>query len=331
MFPPRLPPHVLFFSLALVFVPPRSFLTVKTYRLGSFAEVKFEELPRPAPFKASIDWAAPVTPDETDADGKPVSPTWGKRRRAASGSASASKSGRRSIRFTVEARRSRASVSVDSGLVLAFAVFSLAFLVGQVSAYMPAGFAPAVNRAVHPSSSRAAPATTTTSPAMTDPATVAAARKLKRATWYLPDGTGEARQLDEAVRFAVEAHTGQKRKSGEAYVVHPIETACILAEMRVDADAVVAGLLHDVVEDTDWTTEQLCARFGESVSSIVDGVTDVDVTGLSKVNNSKKNSPPLDRRSPFSPSFSSLALSLSRRPSRTRSTSSGCCWPWAAT
>ena len=151
-----------------------------------------------------------------------------------------------------------------TGLVLAFAVFSLAFLVGQVSAYMPAGFAPAVNRAVHPSSSRAAPATTTTSPAMTDPATVAAARKLKRATWYLPDGTGEARQLDEAVRFAVEAHTGQKRKSGEAYVVHPIETACILVAIPVDADAVVAGLLHDVVEDTDWTTEQLCARFGRA-------------------------------------------------------------------
>ena len=81
----------------------------------------------------------------------------------------------------------------------------------------------------------------------------AAAAKLRSATRYLGLGSSKPNQaVEEALAFAGEAHDGQYRRSGEEYVVHPIETACILAEMRVDVDTVVAGLLHDVVEDTDW-------------------------------------------------------------------------------
>lgn len=81
-------------------------------------------------------------------------------------------------------------------------------------------------------------------------------------------------RLDEALKFAAFAHQGQTRKSGEPFVIHPIETAQILAEMRLDSDTVIAGLLHDTIEDTDVTLEQIKHRFGLQVATIVAGVTD---------------------------------------------------------
>ena len=80
--------------------------------------------------------------------------------------------------------------------------------------------------------------------------------------------------LGDALAFAAEAHDGQRRRSGEAFIVHPIEVAIILAGWRMDADAIVAGLLHDTVEDTDVTVEQIEGRFGAAAASIVAGVTD---------------------------------------------------------
>ena len=80
-------------------------------------------------------------------------------------------------------------------------------------------------------------------------------------------------KIKEAYDLAVRAHEGQKRISGEPYIIHPIEVSRILAELGMDSDCICAGLLHDVVEDTDVTTEQLKKQFGADVALMVDGVT----------------------------------------------------------
>ena len=79
-----------------------------------------------------------------------------------------------------------------------------------------------------------------------------------------------------AWRFTQEQHEGQKRASGEPYIIHPLEVAQVLAELKMDATAIAAGLLHDAVEDTDVTTAEIAKRFGEQVTHIVDGVTKLD-------------------------------------------------------
>ncbi len=76
--------------------------------------------------------------------------------------------------------------------------------------------------------------------------------------------------------FCIEHHNGQLRASGEPYVLHPLEVALVLAEMRLDSTAIAAGLLHDAVEDTPVTTPDITARFGEQVAHIVEGVTKID-------------------------------------------------------
>jgi guanosine-3',5'-bis(diphosphate) 3'-pyrophosphohydrolase len=79
--------------------------------------------------------------------------------------------------------------------------------------------------------------------------------------------------LRRAYTLAVDAHQGQSRLSGEPYVTHPVAVAGILADLGLDADTLVAALLHDTVEDTDVTREQLSADFGPHVAKLVDGVT----------------------------------------------------------
>ena len=72
-------------------------------------------------------------------------------------------------------------------------------------------------------------------------------------------------------------HEGQKRASGEPYIIHPLEVAQVLAEMKMDSTAIAAGLLHDAVEDTDVTSVRRSPkRFGEQVAHIVEGVTKLD-------------------------------------------------------
>ena len=73
--------------------------------------------------------------------------------------------------------------------------------------------------------------------------------------------------------LAYGAHEGQKRKSGENYILHPVEVAEILADMKMDTDTIVAGLLHDVVEDTQITLADIEYQFGSDVKKLVDGVT----------------------------------------------------------
>lgn len=85
----------------------------------------------------------------------------------------------------------------------------------------------------------------------------------------------ERDMLTRAYRFASAAHEGQKRKSGEPFIVHPIEVAIILADLRMDAETVCAALLHDTVEDTEVTAEVVEEEFGPDVRQLVEGVTKI--------------------------------------------------------
>lgn len=85
----------------------------------------------------------------------------------------------------------------------------------------------------------------------------------------------ELLELQHAVDVASKAHSGQKRKSGEPYIIHPLAVAATLVEWGMDIDSVLAGVLHDTVEDTDMSLETLEATFGKDVSFLVDGVTKV--------------------------------------------------------
>src|SRR6202789_2325078 len=82
--------------------------------------------------------------------------------------------------------------------------------------------------------------------------------------------------IRRAWEFCVQHHSGQLRASGEPYVLHPLEVAQVLAEMKLDSTAIAAGLLHDAVEDTPVTTEDISEQFGEQVAHIVEGVTNID-------------------------------------------------------
>ena len=79
--------------------------------------------------------------------------------------------------------------------------------------------------------------------------------------------------IEKAYRIARDAHEGQVRKSGEPYIIHPLCVGIILADLELDKETIVAGLLHDVVEDTVMTTEEITREFGAEVALLVDGVT----------------------------------------------------------
>lgn len=83
-------------------------------------------------------------------------------------------------------------------------------------------------------------------------------------------------QLAEAHEVAINAHEGQQRRSGEPYITHPIAVAQILADLGIGPKTVMAALLHDTVEDTDYTLDQCRAQFGAEVAMLVDGVTKLD-------------------------------------------------------
>jgi guanosine-3',5'-bis(diphosphate) 3'-pyrophosphohydrolase len=76
--------------------------------------------------------------------------------------------------------------------------------------------------------------------------------------------------------FCLLQHEGQKRASGEPYIIHPLEVAQVLAELKMDSTAIAAGLLHDAVEDTNVTSAEIAKRFGDQVAHIVEGVTKLE-------------------------------------------------------
>ena len=82
-------------------------------------------------------------------------------------------------------------------------------------------------------------------------------------------------ELDHAIDFATSAHEGQTRKSGEPYIIHPLHVASILIDWGMDIDSVLAGVLHDTVEDTEANLAQIESLFGRDVAFLVDGVTKV--------------------------------------------------------
>ncbi len=85
--------------------------------------------------------------------------------------------------------------------------------------------------------------------------------------------SGDMTQVEKAYRIAQKAHEGQLRKSGEPYIIHPLCVAILLAELEMDKESIIAGILHDVVEDTAMTLEELEEEFGSDVALLVDGVT----------------------------------------------------------
>lgn len=85
----------------------------------------------------------------------------------------------------------------------------------------------------------------------------------------------DAQKLDLAFSVAKRAHKGQKRFTGHSFIVHPLTVATTLAEWKLDLNTIIAGLLHDTIEDGDATREELVEKFGEEVAQLVDGVTKV--------------------------------------------------------
>ena len=94
---------------------------------------------------------------------------------------------------------------------------------------------------------------------------------ISRILTYHP--SADITMIEKAYKVADAAHKGQLRKSGEPYIMHPLNVAIILAELELDKETIVAGILHDVVEDTVMTSEEIAAEFSEEVAFLVDGVT----------------------------------------------------------
>ena len=99
---------------------------------------------------------------------------------------------------------------------------------------------------------------------------------LAKAREYVPED--KIHIIEEAYKFAAKAHDGQLRRSGEPFIDHPLQTAIFLAELKLDPNALAAALLHDVVEDCDIEMEEVAAKFGEEVATLVDGVTKLTKT-----------------------------------------------------
>ena len=115
-----------------------------------------------------------------------------------------------------------------------------------------------------------------TSPAAVAPAPIVASITdlTNRLSEYL--SPSDLKLVKEAYRFSDEMHLGQVRKSGEPYISHPIAVAEICAEWKLDVQAIMAALLHDVMEDQDVKKEELIERFGAPVAALVDGLSKLE-------------------------------------------------------
>ena len=91
---------------------------------------------------------------------------------------------------------------------------------------------------------------------------------------YLPPE--EVERVQDAYDFAFEAHQGQRRRSGEPYITHPVAVADLLADLKLDPQTLIAAILHDVIEDTPTLKEEINRRFGQEVAELVDAVSKLD-------------------------------------------------------
>src|SRR5690606_5560012 len=121
---------------------------------------------------------------------------------------------------------------------------------------------------------------------------------LERAADYLDDA--QHAQLRRAWAVGAAAHAGQTRKSGEPYITHPVAVAQVLAEQGLDAETLVAAILHDTIEDTPLSRADLATQFGETVAELVDGVTKLDKLRFA------------DRQEAAAESFRKMLLAMSR-------------------
>ena len=101
---------------------------------------------------------------------------------------------------------------------------------------------------------------------------------LEKLKEYNPD---EIEIVKKAYNYADNLHSGQMRQSGEPYIIHPLNVAYILAEMHADSDTICAGLLHDTLEDTNITKEDIAHEFNQNVANLVDGVTKISKMNFS--------------------------------------------------
>ena len=122
--------------------------------------------------------------------------------------------------------------------------------------------------------------------------------QLERAASYLP--AEQLPLLRRAWEVGASAHAGQTRKSGEPYITHPVAVARILAELGLDVEALIAAILHDTIEDTPLTREELAGEFGQTVADLVDGVTKLDKLKFR------------DRQEAAAESFRKMLLAMSR-------------------
>ncbi|MGE8227800.1 MAG: HD domain-containing protein, partial [Stenotrophomonas sp.] len=122
--------------------------------------------------------------------------------------------------------------------------------------------------------------------------------QLERAASYLP--TEQLPLLRRAWEVGAAAHAGQTRKSGEPYITHPVAVARILAELGLDVETLIAAILHDTIEDTPLTGEELAGEFGQAVADLVEGVTKLDKLKFR------------DRQEAAAESFRKMLLAMSR-------------------
>ena len=109
-------------------------------------------------------------------------------------------------------------------------------------------------------------------------------KEIELITSYL--NNEEKDKVRHALKLSQEAHSNQLRKSGDPFITHPLEVAKILTSIKLDADSIVAGLLHDTLEDTNLNIEEIYKKFGNQIVELVDGLTKINKYSL-KVNNQK--------------------------------------------
>ena len=108
--------------------------------------------------------------------------------------------------------------------------------------------------------------------------------ELDKLTFYLK--SDEKNKVQDALKFSESVHSNQLRKSGDPFIIHPLEVAKILTSIKLDGDSIAAGLLHDTVEDTDLRITDIQKKFGKQISELVQGLTKISKYSL-RVNNQK--------------------------------------------